>query len=314
MFTGKPTFINSRSQRKAILQYDEDVLLMLDDYRQDVSDMYEWVFPDELIDVPLDYPEECLFWTGTLGICPYESGRYRLSMGVGVRYDAYRRAILWQPTTIDPESTVHSGKRYPVHKFPLLELPQIPAVTVKEYVKARYSSIMSAGQNTIAMRQPVMIRGQAGVGVKYAVDMIKGGESYIPVVADDNGITREIEVLDMGAQNFLDPLTGFIDATDGWISKNLGIAAASTQKESGVSIEEVTATDLRTKSRRLRGLRLRQDWCAKVKETLNISIEVWINDEYDPPNFRDGVSDGVDSDIRDNTVPPDETGAEKLEE
>lgn len=291
---------------------------MMQSYAQDQCDLYDWYYPEELNDVPADYAERKLFWNGTLGICPYNStakSKYRITPGWSVKDDVYGNALFWQPASVDPNSTMYHGQRWAEHRFPLLRLAYCPAELIKDYVKGRYSALISAGQNTIAMRQPIALAGVQGVGLKYVGDMITQGDSYVPMLsADEEHPTKDATVLDLGAQNFLDPLTGFIDACDGWASRMIGTDSASTQKASGISIEEVTAGDKRVKARRMNGLKQRRDWCDRVADALDIEIEVYLNDEYVPRMDGSLIADGVDSDIHNDPLSADDAGKKKSKE
>lgn len=307
----RPFCITSKSERSA-LTYSPKYRTMLETYAQDQADMYDWEIPDEINDVPTDWIERSLFYKGNIGICPYNSStksKFRLTPGSGTKYDVYGQMLKWIPTVIDPNSTIHVGVEWWAHRYPILQLSYAPIDFVYEYVRLRHSSLISAGQNTVAMRQPVAIAGQEGeIGMRYIADMVEGGNSYLPTLDGDGSITRDVEVLDLGAQNFLDPLTGFIDATDSWASRMLGTDSASTQKESGISIQEVTAGDKRVKARRMNGLKQRRNWCERVEEATGITLEVYINDEYSDPIHGVSIADGLDPDIRDDQIPASGAG------
>ena len=293
----KPACINPRAVRKALAAIDEGTLTLINEYRQSLADMYIWEVPEEL-DVPPGYIEDCLFWTGTVGIMPV-GGSYALVPGVGEKIDIYGQYKRWMPTPLNGGTEIPLNRKLDRVKYPILQLPLIPAEAISEYAKVQYSAIISAGQNVVAMRQPILIKGQVGkIGIKYAVDMISGGKTYVPVVTDgEGGINREIEVLDLKASNFLDPLTGIIDATDGWISGILGIDSNATQKASGVSIAEVSAMDSRITARREGGLRVRQEWCEKVWNAMGVDISVALYGDYYNGDNGDGDADAVDTDI-----------------
>lgn len=307
----RPLCIASKGDRSA-LRYDPELSVMIETYAQDQADMYDWEIPEELEGVPEDWIERCLFYKASIGICPYNSktvDKYRLTPGSYTKADVYNRALRWKPTVMDPNSTRYSSSVWTNEQYPLLELSYRPLDFVYEYIRLRYSSMISAGQNTVAMRQPIAIKGQVGdIGIKYIADMIEGGNSYIPVVDGEDTPTRELDTLDLGAQNFLDPLTGFIDATDSWASRMLGTDSASTQKESGISIQEVTAGDRRVKARRNKGLKVRREWCGRVAEALNVEIEVYLNDEYDDSLLGVPEQDGLDNPLLNDESTTDDTG------
>lgn len=307
----KPACINPRSVRKALTHIDEGTLSLINEYRQSVADMYLWEVPEEL-DVPDGYIEDCLFWTGTVGIAPVGKS-YVLVPGVGEQIDIYGQYKKWMPVPLNGGTEVLRNRTLNRVKYPILQLPLTPAEAISEYAKVQYSAIISAGQNVIAMRQPVLVKGQVGkIGIKYAVDMISGGKTYVPVVTDgESGINREIEVLDLKASNFLDPLTNIIDATDGWISGVLGIDSNATQKTSGVSVAEVSAMDSRITARREGGLRMRQRWCDKVWEATGVDIRVELYDDYLDGYTGDIDEDAMDAGVSDSDVVEENTEEEK---
>lgn len=307
----KPMCINNKSARTALLSNSADTMRALDDARQSQADMYIWTIPKEM-SIPLDYPEDCLFWTGTLGICPNkrQPGTYLLVPGAVSKMNIYGTAEQWVPSRIDPNTPLNMvGKRFNETEYPLLQLPSVPAYAVSGYAEIMGSSLISMGQNIVAMRQPILISGQMGnVAIRYAASMLTGGDTYVPVIADAEGKSmRELTVLDLKATNFIDPLTGAVDAASGWMHRILGIDAAATQKASGVSENEVSRGDARVEARRQHALEHRQMWCDRVYET--VGVDLWCELRGDPGDDPGNGEEDTVGDHMDGAADPE--GAEE---
>lgn len=281
----RPAWLQTKAQRKAQRELytleDYETALGLE-YEAAVSDMFRWSLPDELAGVPEWFPEHALFRTGTLGISPAPDGGYALLPGGQIRRTIYGTALTWIPEICGNSPTPLRGWRnLRTEEWPLLELDCIPAEAALPYIKMEASAMVSAGQNTIAMRQPVAVRGQAGtVGLSYVRDTLGKGDSYLPLISDGDGIARELEVVDLKASNWLDPLSGFIDWCDAAAAAALGLDAPSSQKASGMTTQEATAMNGRILSRRRAGLEQRRAWCDEVWDKTGIGISVEISEDY----------------------------------
>ena len=278
----RPYCINTRSdrerQQRTLGALDIDSQEIIAEYGHAYCELYEWDVPEEL-NVPPTWIEECIYWTGTIGLGESKKGIPCFIAGNAEKRDIYGNAITWLParnrSTNQPFNDLKA--KFKGDTNPLLRMPYIPAYIVSEYAKIQYSAMLSMGQNTVAMRQPFVFRGQSGsIGVTLATNAIEKGLTWMPVVSEDGG-GQEIEVLDLGATNFLDPLTGAVDATDGWICQLLGVDAVGTQKASGITTEEASSGDKRIKARRENGLKLRQSFCDKISVAhpdLHVAVKI----------------------------------------
>lgn len=277
----RPSFYQTKAQRRLLKYTEEGAKDLLIEYALVQASLFEWDIPEEL-NVPLHHFENCLFWTGTIGVYKKGKNDVLFSPGAPILWDIYSQPKKWTQTLIDPEVTYYDKKEHLQKNEPLLLLPAVPAMLLSEYAKVQYSALISLGQNTVAMRQPVAIGGtNSDITLKYIGASVENGTSYLPQFQHESKRFEDaIQVLDLGAKNFIDPLTGLVDFTDAYMVNLLGVDSISTQKASGVNMAESGSNSTRVKSLRDMGLKIREQWIKKVNDIMDVDIKVSINAEF----------------------------------
>lgn len=271
------------SQKATMANLDETAQALLMDYERLAGTVYEYEGLEEL-DEPLDrqYIESLMFWNTAIGIT---EGDYIMGGKPSVLRVSGQPAQ-WTPVATNittlPKRII---KKYNAEKFPCMKIANMSiADSISDECILQASAYVSSGQNTIAMRTPVVVYGLEGsTEINYIKDGLTQGVSYVPYFAKGTAVSPAfgVEALDLKAQNWLDPLTGFAEFMHTKILGKLGIDALGSQKASGITSEEATLILAQIRGIREDGLEVREKLCKMINDHIdNANISVKIRDIY----------------------------------
>lgn len=299
----RPLSVNTIKQRD-LLKAKTNNYTITSEYCAFYGDIYEWDIPESMIGIPPSFIENSLFWTGTIGLAKFRN-QYILTPGVPVKWNIYYQPLTWNASPVDGINVPILKTELKDVQYPLLMLDDIPAYIVEGYIQAQGESLVATKQNAKGMQQPFMFSGNGEV--KMIAKDISNLKGYMidALYLDNQNSVKPVEVLDTNVKNFLDPLTTFIDATDGWIASYLGIHAVGTQKASGITTQEAGSMEKRARARREKGLQVRQWWADRVSKATNGEVQLGVkyNVAYRDNNGTDEASVGdTDGSVRDSST------------
>lgn len=271
----KPTWIK-RGQRATLAELSTSAASLMMDYERLASTIYIWEGLKE-IGLTKRYLESVLFWNVAVGIT---EGNYVMGANIVVP-DVTGEPYEWIPVATNiTKLPTNIIRKYRTEQYPCMKVNNITtADSIADECVLEASAYVSAGQNTIAMRTPIVVSGVDGSAeINYIKDGLTEGASYIPYlgkVKDGGGFG--IEVLDMKTANYLDPLTGFAEFVHSKILAKIGIDALGSQKASGITSEEAVLILAQIRGIREDGLEIREALCDMINEHIqgaNVSVRV----------------------------------------
>lgn len=299
--TGRPSFLNTKSQRKTADRVTIDSLEL--HYKDILRGMFKWEgLPD---DVPQGFIDADALYTA-----PGVAVKDVKGMGLcvlpcrAVTLDVYGRPRTWlaEPYGWSVDSKDGTGADlFTVSDEPVLYMVGSYRDRILPYLQILTRAIQTLGTNISALAHPVLISGMAAgtPGDNIGSIMLKGeledGASYIPVVRPD---ALGMDVLDLGVTDNTQNLASLVDWADARILEIIG-ASTGNEKSSGVTaLETVTGTGgMATQSDV--ALDMRKDWADKVNERFGLSVTVERNKAL--TDIIEGVSDvQVDKGVEDS--------------
>ena len=292
-----------KGQYHTLTGLDDRVRGLLTDYEKLNATIYEWSGLEDL-EIKPRFLESLFFWNVAIGILPNN-----ILMGaVPVIFDAYGEPHEWTPVPTYLTTLPHSiMRKYQSKDNPCIRLGgDSVADSIKDECVDQASGYISANQNVLGMRMPVMFSGvNSKAEIRFMQNRLEQGGN-VPYVDGGKDSPMGMEVLDLKVNNYLDPLTGYNEFIHTKILAKLGIDALGAQKASGVTQEEATMILAQIRGVRELNLQLRKDFCKMVNEhieNVNIGVEIrdiYMNEQYDRNDNE--TADG--DDIGDNNINP----------
>lgn len=223
--------------------------------------------------------ESILYWNTHVGVGESKKGNKYIMGAKPVIQDMYGEPFSWSPIITNvakmPENIIQTYKTEENACMKIAEYSTAQIITDKCIWQS--SAYLSTNQNVVSMRMPVVVIGvDSTVEMDYIKDAVVNGYE-LPYMAG-KGITAD--TLDLKPQNFLDPLTGYIDFLHNKTLAKLGIDALGTQKASGITTEEATLILAEIKGIRANGLEMREKLCDMINEEYeDVSVTVSVNDD-----------------------------------
>lgn len=285
-----------KGQYNTLTDLNDRVKGLLLDYEKLNATIYEWSGLEELSIKPR-FLESLFYWNVAIGILPGDI----LIGAVPVVFNAYAEPHSWTPVpTYLTTLPLHIMKEYKSKDNPCIRLGDMSvADSIRDECIDQGSSYISASQNVLGMRTPIIFSGvNSKAEIRYMTNRLEQG-SNMPYIDGGKESPMGMEVLDLKVNNYLDPLTGYSEFIHTKILAKLGIDALGTQKVSGITEEEATMILAQIRGVRELNLQLRKEFCDMVNEHISYAnIDVEIKDIYmdeRPDRFADEVTPGNDS-------------------
>ncbi len=223
--------------------------------------------------------ESIIYWNTHIGVGESSKGNKYVMGAKPVMEDMYGEPYEWTPLTTNvsklPDNIIKKYKTEEHQCIKLSEYSTAQIITDKCIWQA--SAYLSTNQNVISMRMPVVVTGvDSTVEMDFIDDAVVHGFELPYLGSKGVGV----EALDLKPQNFLDPLTGYIDFLHNKTLAKLGIDALGTQKASGITTEEAVLILAEIKGVRDNGLDIRNRICDMINDEYGTEITVRENDIY----------------------------------
>lgn len=239
--------------------------------------------------------ESLIYWNTHIGVGESSKGNKYVMGAKPIVVDMYGEPYSWMPITTNiskiPDNII---KEYETENNGCIKLAEFsPAQMITDKCIWQASAFISTNQNVHSMRLPFLI---VGVDSTAEMDYINNAivQGFELPCLSSKGIG--VETLDLKPQNFLDPLTGYIDFIHNKTLAKLGIDALGTQKASGITTEEAVLILAEIKGIRENGLDVRKRLCDMINEELESNITVMENDIYFDTDIGDNENEITDMD------------------
>ena len=295
-----------RSIYEEVTTLEPMVVNLLEDYEELAGTPYVWEGLEE-IDITEGHLESLFYWNTHIGIGEAEGEQY-ITGARPITEDLYGEPFEWTPVptnvSVLPTNFI---RKYDAEENPCIKVGKTSlAQRITDECVWQASTYISANQNVIGMRMPVVLTGTDNkTEMGFIEDSIVYGRS-IPYL-DMAGIQAEVH--DLKAQNFLDPLSGYAEFIHNKTLGKLGIDALGTQKASGITQEEAILILAQIKGIRKKGLKVRERVCDMFNEVYGSNITVKENDIYLETNV--GMGDNKNTHMDTMANPDDDKTKDK---
>lgn len=289
----RPSFITTKGQRNDLGAGGATA--------DDILDRLEDVFAGKIVfegmpeDMPEGYAARALFNHGAVGMKDTSVGRVVLPAKPAT-LTVYGTPRTWLPAGLD--GYVSTPDLFEQSDTPVLWLGYVPRDKARPYANVLARALRILDQNIVALSQPVVILGSQGGEINaMLLDCdLSNGKLSIPCL---DKVAAQAMVLDLKAQDHTQNLLGVVRAMWAEMLTAVGIPASSTEKASGMTVEETEAGNSEIFLESYTELAVCSQWCKRINSVLpDCSVRV---SGWEPPEQQAGQgADTADKDEGDD--------------